>query len=151
MDVDVNVIIEDDLNDFGRFLRKSRKEKHLTQAELAKLSGLSVMSVRRYESNERHPGLEEMIKLGKILGFVMTVDADFQKTIHTEGHFSLDENWQSNVSSLGHSHQKLEKLTCLFSKLNPSGKDKAIEMVTMLTHVPEYSEMEEQNNGQSDE
>lgn len=143
MNADIQVSFDESMNDFGSFLRKKRKEKHLTQAELAKQSGLSVMSIRRYESNERQPGLEEMIKLGKTLDFVMTVDADFQRTLHTAGKMKLDENWQSSINELGISQKKLEIMADLFSKLNHTGQDKAIEMVSMLTHVPEYSKMEE--------
>ena len=55
----------------------------------------------------------------------------------------LDENWQSSINELGISQKKLEIMADLFSKLNHTGQDKAIEMVSMLTHVPEYSKMEE--------
>ena len=150
MEIEVNIDPDEEMKNFGSFMKKSRKKKHLTQAELAEQSGLSVMSIRRYESNERQPGLEEMIKLGKVLGFVMSVDADFQKTIHTEGNFLLDENWQNNITSLGEEHNKTGQLIKLFMNLNSAGKDKAIEMITMLTHVPEYTKTEDQSYGQSD-
>ena len=150
METEVNIALDEDMKNFSSFLKKARKEKHLTQAELAYQSGLSVMSIRRYESNERQPGLEEMIKLGKVLGFVMSVDADFQKTIHTEGNFLLDENWKDTMTSLGQEHYKTDQLLKIFLSLNSTGKDKAIEMVTMLTHVPEYMIKENPSNGQSD-
>ena len=140
METEVNITVDgkdgNDSNfDFGRYLRKLRKEKRLTQLELAELSGLSVMSIRRYESNERHPGLEEMIKLGKILGFVMSVGAEFI----TEGEFTLDNDWQDDLSALGQAHSQMAQMSDLFTKLNSEGRKKAIEMVTMLTHVPEYT------------
>lgn len=43
---------------FGNELRKARKEAGLTQIELAKASGLSHMSIRRYETNDRLPELD---------------------------------------------------------------------------------------------
>jgi len=60
------------MDNVGMFLKQKRKEKKLTQAELAQMSGVSVMSIRRYESNERSPKTDELAKLGNVLGFDVT-------------------------------------------------------------------------------
>ena len=44
----------------GIEIKNARKKANLTQAELAEKSGLSLMSVRRYESGEREPTLSQI-------------------------------------------------------------------------------------------
>jgi len=51
----------------GKMLRSLRKEKKLTQAELANLTGVSVMTIRRYESMDRIPRIDIVIKLMDVL------------------------------------------------------------------------------------
>jgi len=53
---------------FGEKLRIYRKNKNLTQAMLAEKSGLSVLSIRRYETNERDPKLKDIKRLAEALG-----------------------------------------------------------------------------------
>ena len=53
---------------YGDFIKKYRKEKKMTQQELAQKSGLSMMSIRRYEKNERIPSLEHLKKIALSLG-----------------------------------------------------------------------------------
>lgn len=49
------------MSDIGNAIRIARKYKGLTQEELAKLAGISMMSIRRYESGERMP-TEKIVK-----------------------------------------------------------------------------------------
>ncbi len=147
MSAAISVSFDENIQDFGNFLKKKRKEKHLTQAELASLCGLSVMSIRRYEANERKPRLEEMIKLGKTLGFAMSIEANLKETIQTERKIPVDENIFERFVDLGKDHERFAALSRAFTILNSSGKEKAIEMVTMLTHIPEYTKTEDEVNG----
>ncbi len=57
-----------DMKAIGEQIRQHRKIKGLTQEELAKLSDLSTMSIRRYESGERIAPQEALIKIAKALG-----------------------------------------------------------------------------------
>ena len=43
------------MSDIGNAIRMARKYKGLTQEELAKRAGISMMSIRRYESGDRMP------------------------------------------------------------------------------------------------
>lgn len=52
---------------FGSRLKKIRKEKGLTQKKLAQLTGLSEISIRKYENNSRNPKLGVVLKLSEIL------------------------------------------------------------------------------------
>lgn len=49
-----------------------RKERNLTQKELAKLAGLSEITIRKYERAERNPKLEQIEKIAKALGVTNT-------------------------------------------------------------------------------
>lgn len=52
---------------FSENLKKYRKEKGMSQAELARKVGVSEISIRKYENNERSPKLETRIALADAL------------------------------------------------------------------------------------
>ncbi len=52
----------------GELIKKYRKQAGLTQEQLAKKIGVSLMSVRRYESNERVVTEEILQKIAVVLG-----------------------------------------------------------------------------------
>ena len=56
-----------DIKAIGEKIKQYRKLKGLTQEELAKNSGLSTMSIRRYESGERIAPQETLLKIAKAL------------------------------------------------------------------------------------
>ena len=53
--------------DFGKLMLRERKKQGLTQAELAEKAGISTMTIRRYESGDRKPRLEEALKISDAL------------------------------------------------------------------------------------
>ncbi|HJA48307.1 MAG TPA: helix-turn-helix transcriptional regulator [Candidatus Agathobaculum intestinipullorum] len=53
---------------FGTQIRKMRKAFGLTQAEFAEKSGISMMSLRRYETNERQPTMATITRMAGALG-----------------------------------------------------------------------------------
>ena len=53
-------------------LAEKRKEKKLTQAELASLVGVSQRAVAAYELGERHPSVSTAKRLGSALDFSWT-------------------------------------------------------------------------------
>ncbi len=53
---------------FGQRLRRLRKNKGLTQAELAYRVGMHELSISRYELDKRQPQVEEVRKLAEALG-----------------------------------------------------------------------------------
>jgi len=52
-------------------LKKFRKAKGMTQKELSVLSGISVATIRKYESGERNPKSESLNKIMKALNFTI--------------------------------------------------------------------------------
>lgn len=64
---------------FGEKLRVLRKEKGLTQAELAKLAGVGLKTITNYEKGSTYPQNREVYG---ILARILGCDADY---LHNEG------------------------------------------------------------------
>lgn len=60
------------MNEFGEFLYKLRKEKGMTQAELAVLLGVTNKAVSKWETGEAMPETSQLVPLSRI--FNVTVD-----------------------------------------------------------------------------
>lgn len=54
-------------NDFSKILKEQRKSLNLTQKDLADKTGLSEITIRKYEKGERQPKLEQLQRLSKAL------------------------------------------------------------------------------------
>ena len=52
----------------GQNIRDARKKAHLRQADLSTRTGLSTMTIRRYESGEREPKPSDIANIAKALG-----------------------------------------------------------------------------------
>lgn len=52
---------------YGKQIRKMRKAHNLTQEEFAKKSNISMMSLRRYETNERQPNMQILSQMATAL------------------------------------------------------------------------------------
>ena len=51
----------------GKALRAKRRINDLTQAELAKLAGVSRINISQYEHNVKNPSLETLVALADVL------------------------------------------------------------------------------------
>ena len=151
MDSNVVVDVGGDISDFGNILRKSRKEKKMTQMQLAEASGLSVMSIRRYESGERFPGLDELVKLGQTLGFVIAVDADTKIETSVSQKMFIDETFQEQLEELTKTNARFSSLAKVFQTLNKEGQQKALETVEMISKIPEYQNLSVKKKGETEE
>ncbi len=74
--------------EFGDKLRKLRKERNLTQKQLASLIGVKNSVISFYEVGERTPSLEVMIKLSKALH------------VSTDTLLGIDKSETINISGL---------------------------------------------------
>lgn len=61
-----------DKQNTGDKIREYRKLAGLTQQELAQKTGISMMSIRRYERGERNPTYETISKIASALGVSVT-------------------------------------------------------------------------------
>lgn len=73
-------------------IRKMREDRRLTQADLARMSGLSLSSIKAYESGIRNPKSESMEK-------IITAVSHVPKKVQVSG-LKLDWNNVSQVNKL---------------------------------------------------
>lgn len=52
---------------FSQYLRRKRRERGLSQEELAELAGVSANYIARLETDSREPGLRTLMKITKAL------------------------------------------------------------------------------------
>ena len=57
-----------------RALAEARKEQHLTQAELAKLTGINQADISKLENGNRNPSLNMLKKLAAGLGMTLKIE-----------------------------------------------------------------------------
>ena len=83
----------------GQNIRRFRKEKNLTQSELAELLGVSVQAISKWESGTSTPELEKLLALCEC--FNITLDELVRDEVSAEGKNEdpqkLKENKGSNV------------------------------------------------------
>lgn len=58
--------------DIGSKIKELRSKKNLTQKELARISEIAEITIRKYENGERKPKIEQLQKIAKVLD--VTVD-----------------------------------------------------------------------------
>ncbi|WP_181884622.1 helix-turn-helix domain-containing protein [Neobacillus piezotolerans] len=87
-----------DINDFGSYIKKLRKDKGLTLAKLAELSGVSHPYISQIENGKlkSFPSSEVLIKLAKHLGVhyaLLLLEAGYiaKGTIMTDGQLLVTE------------------------------------------------------------
>lgn len=114
----------------GNKIKNIRKEKNITQAKLAKIAGISEISIRKYEAGERFPKLDTVRKIAVALDVTMSDLIDDWSQFSPE---ELQKDWNSSEAN-----NKTSRVCNLFKALNDIGQDKAIDQVELLTKIPEY-------------
>ena len=66
--------------DIGEIIKKYRKEKRMSQEMLARQTGISTMSIRRYESGERDIRTDELKKISRVLNIPSSVLFNFEQS-----------------------------------------------------------------------
>ena len=115
----------------GENIQRIRKSQNLTQADLAKKTNLSEISIRKYESGDRNPKLDATRRIAAALGVYMKdLDPDWSK-------YSLKE--YSDVLEHGLPLDEL-KIIQDYRVLNTDGKKEAGKRVNELTEIKKYTE-----------
>lgn len=96
----MNIMTIEERKELGNRLKQARKEKGLSQEELANLIGLKVGTVSKYEQGDRTPGIGKLQLIANALGcdtsrFVASGDEYYRMTQTTDYGNSLDAylNW----------------------------------------------------------
>lgn len=142
-----------DTSDVGANIRAVRRQRGLTQEELAKMAGLSTMSIRRYEKGERIITDEIIVKIATAL------DIEWQKLkgwvlYGFEGDYNGEgvEKWgppdeapeyyrnsEADIDAIEvYGTRTLKRINTALKKLNQDGQQKAVERVEELTEIPRY-------------
>ena len=114
---------------FNERLRAIRKEKGLTQAELAEKAGIAVNSVRLYEAGARLPKLDTIARMAVAMGLTAN-DLIAGQWGKFDGIFLSDEEFQQD--------DREAQLIYHFRTLNDNGQTVAVERVQELTQIPAY-------------
>lgn len=114
---------------FNERLRAIRKEKGLTQAELAEKAGIAVNSVRLYEAGARLPKLDTIARIAVAMGLTAN-DLMAGQWGKFDGIFLSDEEFQQD--------DREAQLIYHFRTLNDNGQTVAVERVQELTQIPAY-------------
>lgn len=96
----MNIMTLEERKELGNRLKQARKEKGLSQEELANLIGLKVGTVSKYEQGDRTPGIGKLQLIANALGcdtsrFVASGDEYVRMTQTTDFGNNLDAylNW----------------------------------------------------------
>lgn len=122
-----------DNNKLGDRLKKIRKGLNLTQAQLAEKAGISLMSIRRYESGERTPNFKQLEKLAVAMGIHFY---EFGDDPNADSAFiELDDDFLFVFSD---DTVNKDRLLSAFDRMNSTGKKVAADRVEELAQIPAY-------------
>jgi transcriptional regulator with XRE-family HTH domain len=116
---------------FGESLQRARKQKGMTQAELAEKSTISREAIGNYENDRRTPTIDTARKLGIALG-MNYYELIGWRSIDKEG-MLLNDAPEDDLTSI-----KAQLITH-FNKLNTLGQQKAVENISDLATHPKYT------------
>ncbi len=126
----------------GSSMREARKEKGLTQIELAKSVGLAVNSIRLYESGKRIPSIDQRIKIADVLecspfDFMTEGEAKAFSEHFLLGYWAREDEFHEELETRKSDPLYTNMITA-YKKLNTDGKTEAAKRVEELTQIPKY-------------
>lgn len=121
-------------------IKEYRKKIGLTQKELADITGISLMSIRRYEGGERIPDVYVMRKIADALNVNTLDELILGSSTILNDIAQHPENWHEStpqeISDMAQTEK--DRLNAAFDQLNDPGQEKVITYAEDLTKVPEY-------------
>lgn len=138
---------------FADRVKGLRKEKKITQEELATLAGISVMSIRRYESGDREPKVSDMKKIATALDCTVTylmfgsesddphmTSNDIPVTYVTPEDLRARAVHRAYINKPESPEELKKAMSDDFDVLNGKGQKEAVKRVHELTMIDEYTE-----------
>lgn len=123
----------------GEIIKTSRKSKKMTQETLASKSGLSIMSIRRYESDKRVPDFNTLKIIAEILEInpLIFLSEDDQQIAYDlyESETALDEYLESNGIYKIYCRKEDKDFIECYKKLNSAGKSKLFDRLNELKEL----------------
>ncbi len=137
----------------GEKIRKTRKQKKMTQNTLARLTGLAAITIRQYEANKYIPKIKNLRKISYALETSLSEFIEPDQT--TSGYDIYYDVCDSLIKTNdGKPHQEIEtkiingnfqlngeqrRILSLFDALNADGKKEALKRIKELSFIPAYS------------
>lgn len=135
--------------DIGSAIREIRKERGLTQVQLAEKAGMAVNSIRLYESGKRIPNLSVRVELAdaldvsldelatkeelKVFGQIWEIGYwDREEEFHDELEFAINEIDTRKKDPL------YANLVSTYRRLNADGKREAVRSIVIIAGNPIY-------------
>lgn len=123
-------------------IKHLRKEKKLTQKQLAEKTGIAVITIQNYEAGKYEPKNQNLRKLAaildptgeRLLGEELPfnlVDLSASETIYTKSPVRTVSDFGLDLNE--------HKLIGDYRLLNKSGKDEAIKRIEELTEITKYT------------
>ena len=127
----------------GEKIKQLRKDKGMTQKELAVLSGISVTSIQYYESGKFTPKIEQVQKIAKAMNIpeMEMLPTYWDSTIDVDA-IQNELKFMDLVRSLY--GDVVEKMLTNYFSLNEQGKRKAEEYITDLSEQSKYQNQEQE-------
>lgn len=143
------------MNSIGERLRAARKEKGLTQTELAERLGISFVGVSQWESGKRNPKKETLVRLADVLDVPVSyltgtdtlnddealeflsrswAHADYQLTMlqHNSGPLEEIERWERVCVELHKLHEEIAAKYQTEQEALPDRIDEIVEIFQRL-------------------
>lgn len=137
----------------GENIKRIRKEKGITQKQLATDAGISEISIRKYEAGDREPKIETIQKIANSLGVSATALKNDYATFKNEvisnspllcvtqkdpDNWLFREHLQSRIIAELNMTEDKQMLIVDYNKLNQKGQEEARKRVNELTEIPKY-------------
>ncbi len=127
-------------------IKELRQEKKLTQKELANLLGVNMVTLSRYENNNRNPKIDKLEKMSDIFGVTVeyiTGESDLKISPKLRD-LVLKANSGDQVAKEKLDFQYVTRsedekyLLHLFRLLNETGESEALKQIENLTKISDY-------------
>ena len=123
----------------GEKIRKTRKQKKMTQNTLAGLTGLAAITIRQYEANKYIPKIENLSKIAQTIREYDTDDDVWNSLIKTNDG-KLHQEIETKIINCNFQLNGEQRLILsLFDALNADGKKEALKRIKELSFIPAYS------------
>lgn len=137
--------------DIGKKIKQLRKEKGVTQKQLAERTGIATITIQQYEANKYKPKIEKLrqiaialdVPLWTLLGLNLGSALDLAKSIDSayDSPDEVPDEKKQLIQEMLYDYEFYainEQMLSFLDELNWDGKQKALEQVALLSKIPEY-------------
>lgn len=116
----------------------------MKQIDLVEKTGIGKSSISTYLSGEYEPKQRNIYKIAKALDVSEPWLMGFDVPMERKETYNIEEPVQLSVAEESCQYYKIEtketKILNEFNKLNETGKNEAVNRVTELTYIPQYTD-----------